>query len=148
MEIRRFSRASLLLIAVAVVVLLFVLNHANSASSYQRVDRSEIASLIKQGAVKSALITGKYQTIQITTKSGKQLEAPWNAGQESQVRNSLQSQLQRGNLPGGYNVTAPQSRALIDGLTVAFLAVVLLSFWGLGYPAEFKRLRAFAGQAG
>jgi hypothetical protein len=33
----------------------------------------------KGPTVKSALIPGKYRTIQITTKSGKQLEAPWNA---------------------------------------------------------------------
>lgn len=38
-------------------------------------------------------------------------------------------------MPGGYNVTvAPQSRALVDVLAVAFLAIVLLSFWGYGLP--------------
>ena len=68
MELRRFFRAPLLLIAVAVLLLLFVLDYANSGSSYQQVDTSEIVSLINKGQVKSAVITDKNQTIQITTK--------------------------------------------------------------------------------
>ena len=75
MELRRFFRAPLLLIAVAVLLLLFVLDYANSGSSYQQVDTSEIVKLIGQGQVKSALITDKNQTIQVTTKAGKDLEA-------------------------------------------------------------------------
>jgi cell division protease FtsH len=132
MKFKRFSRVPLLLFAVAVLVLLFVLNRVNSGSSYLPVGRSEIVSLINQGQVNSALITDKNQTIQITTKSGKQLEASWNPGQGSQLQNALQRQLDKGNLPGGYNVTAPQSHALLDMLACAltFLVIVLLLFWG------------------
>src|SRR5579875_2479220 len=61
MELRRFFRAPLLLIAVAVLLLLFVLNYANSGSSYQQVDTSKIVQLIDQDQVKSALITDKSQ---------------------------------------------------------------------------------------
>ena len=57
MELKRFFRAPLLLIAVAVLLLLFVLDYANSGSSYQQVDTSQIISLINQGDVKSAVIT-------------------------------------------------------------------------------------------
>ena len=63
MELRRFFRAPLLLVAVAVLLLLFVLDYANSGSSYQQVDTSQIVKLIDQGQVKSALITDKNQTI-------------------------------------------------------------------------------------
>ena len=75
MELRRFLRAPLLLIAVAVLLLLFVLDYANSGSSYTQVDTSQIVKLIDQGQVKSALITDKNQTIQVTTKAGKDLQA-------------------------------------------------------------------------
>ena len=93
MELRRFFRAPLLLIAVAVLLLLFVLDYANSGNSYQQVDTAQIVKLINDGQVKSALITDKNQTIQITTKSGKNLEvaftvddpgtflAPWSGSQ-------------------------------------------------------------------
>src|SRR5271163_1428064 len=114
MELRRFFRAPLLLIAVAVLLLLFVLDYANSGSSYQQVDTSEIVSLINQGQVKSALITDKNQTIQITTKSGKELEASWVSGQGLQLQNALQAQVEKGTLPDGYNVNIPKSNALLD----------------------------------
>ena len=99
MELRRFFRAPLLLIVVAVLLLLFVLDYANSGSSYQQADTSEIVSLINQGQVKSAVITDKNQTIQITTKkpvqigtqSGTEWEASWVSGQGLQLANELQA---------------------------------------------------------
>ncbi|HYB49216.1 MAG TPA: ATP-dependent metallopeptidase FtsH/Yme1/Tma family protein, partial [Streptosporangiaceae bacterium] len=125
MELRRFFRAPLLLIAVAVLLLLFVLDYANSGSPYQQVDTSEIVSLINQGQVKSALITDKNQTIQITTKSGKQLEASWVSGQGLQLANELQAQKDKGTLPDGYTVNIPKSNALLDLLPTAFLYLVI-----------------------
>src|SRR6516164_11079849 len=111
MELRRFFRAPLLLIAVAVLLLLFVLDYANSGSSYQTTDTSQIVSLINQGQVKSAVITDKNQTIQITTKkpiqignqSGTEWQASWVSGQGLQLANDLQNQFAKGTLPGGYN---------------------------------------------
>jgi cell division protease FtsH len=140
MELRRFSRLALLLIAVAALVLLFVLNHANSRNTYQQVASSKVVSLIKQGQVKSALITDKSQTIQITTKDGKQLEASWVSSQGSQLRSLLQAQFDKGNLPGGYNVTTPQSHALLDVLTLVFtfLVIGLLLIWGIDHARRFR----------
>src|SRR4249920_3049185 len=109
MELRRFFRAPLLLIAVAVLLLLFVLDYANSGSSYKQVDTGKIVQLIDQGQVKSALIVDKNQTIQITTKSGKNLEASWVSGQGLQLQNKLQQQVDKGNLKDGYNVNIPKS---------------------------------------
>ena len=134
MELRRFFRAPLLLIAVAVLLLLFVLDYANSGSSYQQADTSEIVSLINQGQVKSAVITDKNQTIQITTKkpiqigteSGTQWEASWVSGQGLQLANELQEQVVKGTLPAnGYNVTIPKSNALLDLIPTALIYLVI-----------------------
>jgi cell division protease FtsH len=125
MELRRFFRAPLLLIAVAVLLLLFVLDYANSGSSYQQVDTSQIVTLINQGQVKSALITDKNQTIQITTKAGKQLEASWVSGQGLQLQNALQAEANKGDLPGGYNINIPKSNALLDLLPTAFIYLII-----------------------
>jgi len=133
MELRRFFRAPLLLIAVAVLLLLFVLDYANSGSSYQQVDTSEIVSLINAGQVKSAVITDKNQTIQITTKktiqignqSGTQFEASWVSGQGLQLANDLQTQVSKGTLTDGYNITIPKSNALLDLLPTAFIYLVI-----------------------
>ena len=114
MELRRFFRAPLLLIAVAVLLLLFVLDYANSGSSYKQVDTSQIVTAIDQGQVKSALIVDKNQTIQITTVKGQKLESSWVSGQGLQLQNKLQQQVDKGNLKDGYNVNIPKSNALLD----------------------------------
>jgi cell division protease FtsH len=144
MELRRFFQVPLLLIAVAVLLSLFGLCRTNSGSSYRQVSPSQIVSLISQGQAKRALITDKNQTVQIMTKSGKQLEASWNSGQGPQFQKALQAQLNQGNLPGRYNVSVSKISALIDVLPVAFIFLVisLLFFCHLDYPAEIKRRRA------
>ncbi len=149
MKLRRFSLGTALLIAVAVLLLLFLFDHANSGSSHRQVRPSEIVSLVHQGRVKSALITDTNQTIQITTKSGKQLEASWVSGEQLQFQNALQAQLDKGHLPGGYNVNGPKSSVLLDVLPVAliFLVIFLLFFWRIDFPTRIKRWRAFADQA-
>jgi len=119
MELRRFFRAPLLLIAVAVLLLLFVLDYANSGSSYQQVDTSAIVHYIDTGQVKSALIVDKNQTIQITTKSGKDLQASWVTGQGL----VLQQDLQQHGI--NYNVNIPKSNALLDLLPTAFIYLVI-----------------------
>src|ERR1700748_1612746 len=133
MELRRFFKAPLLLIAVAVLLLLFVLDYANSGSSYKQVDTSKIVTAIDQGQVKSALIVDKNQTIQITTKSGQNLEASWVSGQGLQLQNKLQQQVDKGNLPDGYNVNIPKSNALLDLIPTAliYLVIFLLFFFML-----------------
>jgi len=142
-ELRRFSGVPLLLIAVAVLLLLFVLDHANSGSSYQQAGPSEIVSLVDQGQVESALVSDKNQTIQITTKGGKQLEASWVSGQGAQLRNALQAQLDKGSLPDGYSVIIAGSNALLDVLVPVFiyLVIVVLFLLRIDYPAEIKRWR-------
>src|SRR5215468_11275331 len=133
MELKRFFRAPLLLIAVAVLLLLFVLDYANSGSSYKQVDTSQIVTAIDQGKVKSALITDKNQTIQITTTSGQKLESSWVSGQGLQLQNKLQQQVDKGNLKDGYNVNIPKSNALLDLIPTAliYLVIFLLFFFML-----------------
>src|SRR5262245_16715377 len=133
MELRRFFKAPLLLIAVAVLLLLFVLDYANSGSSYKQVDTSQIVTAIDQGKVKSALITDKNQTIQITTTSGQKLESSWVSGQGLQLQNKLQQQVDKGNLKDGYNVNIPKSNALLDLIPTAliYLVIFLLFFFML-----------------
>ena len=112
MELRRFFRAPLLLIAVAVLLLLFVLDYANSGSSYKQVDTSQIVKLIDQGKVKSALITDKNQTIQITTKDGQNLAASWVSGQGLELQNKLQKQYEARR----FALTRGREKARDDGV--------------------------------
>jgi cell division protease FtsH len=146
---RRFRGTALLLTAVAVLLALFALDHANSGSSYQQASPAKVVSLINQGRAESALISDTGQTIQVTVNTGKRLEASWASGRGSQLRNALQAQLDKGGLPGGYSVIIAKSSALLDVLAPAFIyLVIFLLFMGcIDYPAEIRRWRAVAGQA-
>jgi cell division protease FtsH len=143
---RRLPRAAVLLIAVALLLVLFALDHVNSGNSYRQARPSEVVSLINQGEVESALIINMDQTIRITIKSGRQLEASWVSSQGSQLRNALQAQLDKGGLPGGYSVILAKSSAPLDVLAPAFiyLVIFLLFLLRIAYPEATNRYCAGA----
>ena len=80
MELKRFFRGPLLLVLLAVLVITITLGWANSGSSYTAKDTGYVVKLIEQGQVKSAILTDKNQTIQVTTTDGKQYEADYISG--------------------------------------------------------------------
>ncbi len=131
MDVKRYFRGPLLLIVVAVLLLLVVLNYANAGSSYQQVDTSRIVSLIDHGQVKSAKITDKNQTIQVTTDSGKQLQADWVTGQGLALQQELQKQYEAGNLKQGYTVEIPSSNTALSIIfsAIPYLLIILLFFF-------------------
>ena len=128
---RSFRMLGLFAAAVLVVVVLF--NLANAGSSYQQADTSQVVSLINSGQVKSAKITDKNQTIQVTTKSGKQYQADWVSGQGLALQQELQKQFSEGKLPQGYTVAVPSGSSLwsILGSWVPVIAIALLFFFML-----------------
>ncbi|HYZ57306.1 MAG TPA: ATP-dependent zinc metalloprotease FtsH [Streptosporangiaceae bacterium] len=131
MDVKRYFRGPMILIGIVVLLLLVVLNYANSGSSYQQVDTSQVVSLIEHGQVKSAKITDKNQTIQVTTNTGKQLEANWVSGQGLALQQELQKEYSAGKLPQGYTVVIPSSNTVLDILAnfIPYLLIILLFFF-------------------
>jgi cell division protease FtsH len=131
MELKRYFRGPLLLVLLAVLVIAITLGWANSGSSYQQADTSQVVKLIEQGNVKSAVITDKNQTIQVTTKSGQELQASYVSGQQNTLYQLLQKESDSGGLPGGYNVKIPQSSALLSIIEtfVPYLIIALFFFF-------------------
>ena len=128
MELKRIFRGPLLLVLLAVLVITITLGWANSGSSYQQVDTGQIVKLIQQGQVKSAVLTDKNQTIQITTKSGTEYQADYITGQGQALQQQLQAEFNKGQLPGGYNVKIPQTSTLVS-LLEDFLPYVLIALF-------------------
>ncbi|MBV9794946.1 MAG: ATP-dependent zinc metalloprotease FtsH [Actinobacteria bacterium] len=123
---RSFRMLGLFALAVLVVVVLF--NLANSGSSYTPADTSQIVQLIDKGQVKSAKITDKNQTIQVTTNSGKQLQADWVSGQGLVLQQELQKQYEAGNLPQGYTVSIPSSDSIWSVL-LSFIPYIIIALF-------------------
>jgi cell division protease FtsH len=131
MELKRFFRGPLLLVLLAVLVIIITLGWANSGSSVQQKDTAQIVQMIQQGKVKSAVLTDKNQTIQVTTPSGQQYQADFISGQGVQLQNLLQSQYNKGQLTGGYDVQIPKSSALLSIIEtfVPYLIIALFFFF-------------------
>jgi cell division protease FtsH len=131
MDVKRYFRGPLLLIVVAVLLLLVVLNYANAGSSYKQVDTSQIVTLIQNGQVKSAKITDKNQTIQVTTDSGQQLQASWVTGQGLQLQQELQADVRNHTLPQGYTVDIPSGNSALSIIfsVIPYLLIILLFFF-------------------
>ncbi len=123
---RSFRMLGLFALAVLVVVVLF--NLANSGSSYTQTDTSNVVSLIDKGQVKSAKITDKNQTIQVTTTSGKQYQADWVSGQGLALQQELQKQYNAGNLKEGYTVSIPSSDSIWSVL-LSFIPYIIIALF-------------------
>src|SRR5215469_18685046 len=121
MELKRIFRGPLLLVLLAVLVITITLGWANTGSSYSQKDTATVVQLIEQGKVKSALLTDKNQTIQVTTKSGAEYQASFIAGQGQQIQQQLQHLYDQGKLSGGYDVKIPSSNSLLSLVLGTFL---------------------------
>ncbi len=125
MDLKRYFRGPLLLILAAALLLLVVLDYANSGTSYKQADTGRVEQLIEQNQVKSALITDKDQTIQITTNNGQRYQASWVGSQGTDLQRLLQGKYDAGKLPQGYNVNVPKSNTFLN-LLVSFLPMIFI----------------------
>jgi cell division protease FtsH len=116
------------LFALAVLVVVVLFNLANAGSSYQQTDTSNVVQLIDRGQVKSAKITDKNQTIQVTTNSGKEYQADWVSGQGLVLQQELQKQYDAGNLKDGYTVSIPSSDSIWSVL-LSFIPYIIIALF-------------------
>jgi cell division protease FtsH len=129
MELKRIFRGPLLLVLLAVLVITITLGWANQGSSYTQKDTSTVVQLIEQGKVKSAVLTDKNQTIQVTTTSGQQYQASYIDGQGQTLQTDLQRLYDQGKLKGGYDVQIPRSNTLLSLLLGTFLPYLLIALF-------------------
>jgi cell division protease FtsH len=129
MELKRFFRGPLLLVLLAVLVITITLGWANSGGSSTQKDTATVVQLIEQGKVKSAQLTDKNQTIQVTTNDGQTYQASFIQGQGQQLQQELQKLFDEGKLKGGYDVQIPKSNTLLSLLLGTFLPYLLIALF-------------------
>jgi cell division protease FtsH len=129
MELKRFFRGPLLLVLLAVLVITITLGWANSGGSSTQKDTATVVQLIEQGKVKSAQLTDKNQTIQVTTNDGQTYQASFIQGQGQQLQQDLQKLFDEGKLKGGYDVQIPKSNTLLSLLLGTFLPYLLIALF-------------------
>ena len=128
MNARRLLRGPLLWVVLAVLAFLVLGQLLSGASSYERVDTSEVVSDIQQGKVDNAqIIGGEDQEVQLTLKGGdRRVRAEYVGPQLTTITQALEKQQADGNLPGGYDSTNPRPSFIVSVLT-ALLPFILLA---------------------
>jgi cell division protease FtsH len=129
MDLKRYFRGPFVAVLVMLLVFFVVYEYASSGNSYTQTDTSRVVSLIEKGDVKSALLTDKEQTIQITTKAGQKYEASWVGNEGQQLAQLLQTK----QPPQGWNVNVPKSSSVWSLIFswLPFLLIILIFFFML-----------------
>ncbi len=129
MDVKRYFRGPFVAVLVMLLVFFVVYEYASSGSPYTQTDTSRVVTLIEKGDVKSALLTDKEQTIQITTKSGQKYEASWVGNEGQQLAQLLQQKAP----PQGWNVNVPKSSSVWSLIFswLPFLLIILIFFFML-----------------
>jgi cell division protease FtsH len=130
MDLKRFFRGPLVAVLVTLLVLVVVFEYANSGGGYRQVDTSRVVSLIQSDQVRSAILTDKNDTIQITTNSGDKYQATWVGNQGQTLQAELQDQVAKGGVRGGYNIINPSGTTLLS-LIFGLLPWVLIGLFFL-----------------
>ena len=125
MDLKRYFRGPFLAVLVTLVVVIAVFEYASAGGGYKSVNTSQVVSLIQQGKVKNAQLIDKSNTIEITTTSGVKYQASWVGNQGQQLQQELQTEVTKGQLPGGYNVQNPSGTTLLS-LIGGFLPWILI----------------------
>lgn len=121
MDIKRYLRGPLVWVLLIGVLLVVLLQLFNGGDDYKDVDTSKVVAAINHDKVKSALVTDKDQTIQVTLKDGEKWQSSWVQGQGIELVNSLQQH----QPPKNYNVKVPQ-QSIFMSLLISLAPIVLL----------------------
>jgi cell division protease FtsH len=124
MDLKRYFRGPFVAVLVMLLLFFIVFTYANHGSSYTPRDTSQVISMINSGQVKSAVLTDKNQTIQITTKSGR-YQADWVGNQGQTIAHDLAFH----HVP--YNVQVPSGSSVLSVIFsfVPYILIILFFFF-------------------
>ncbi|WP_327068317.1 ATP-dependent zinc metalloprotease FtsH [Kitasatospora sp. NBC_01250] len=142
MDVKRYFRAPIAWILLAVVAVIVLMQVVSDSNGYKTVDTGQVVAAIDAGQVKQAqLTTGDSQTIKIQLKDGATLvpgssgKAPSGSkfqasyineqGQGTALATELQKQQDAGNLPQGYTIS-PEKQSTFVSLLLSMLPIVII----------------------
>ncbi|MDQ1304661.1 MAG: cell division protease FtsH, partial [Actinomycetota bacterium] len=128
MDAKRIFRGPIFWIIVAVLLVLLGSNLVAGLNGPKQVNTSVIVTDIQGDQVKTATLVDREQRITLTRNDGSKVASDYIDGQGVKLQELLQSKVDAGKLPEGYNIDVPKESALSYWLTI--LLPVLL-FGGL-----------------
>ncbi|HET6626464.1 MAG TPA: ATP-dependent zinc metalloprotease FtsH [Nocardioidaceae bacterium] len=128
MDVKRIFRGPWLWIVVAVVGVLIALQYFAPNGGYDEIDTSSMVEKIQSGEVESVLFVDGDQEIRATLDNGDKVIATWVSGQQRDLVNLAEKQVEAGTIEKGFNVENPQPSLLgsILGMLLPFVLIILL----------------------
>ncbi|WP_037574766.1 ATP-dependent zinc metalloprotease FtsH [Phaeacidiphilus oryzae] len=133
MDVKRYFRAPVMWIVLAVLAVIVLMQVVDSSAGYKTVDTSKVVAAIDGGQAQSAQVTtGDSSEIKVQLKDGQtvdgsnKIQAPY-AGDAfvSQLTQNLQSASESNKLPGGYTVKPTKQNTFVS-LILSLLPFVII----------------------
>ncbi|MFM9134232.1 MAG: ATP-dependent zinc metalloprotease FtsH, partial [bacterium] len=131
MTLKRLLRGPVFWIMLAVLLVLLGSTVLTGIGGPEQVDTSQAVADIQSDKVQSATLVDRDQVIELTLKDGTEVTAHYVSGQGVELQNLLQSKVDSGALPDGYNIVVPQDNLLFSLLftLLPFALIILLLFF-------------------
>ncbi len=131
MTLKRLLRGPIFWIMLAVLLVLLGSTLITGIGGPEQVDTSQAVADIQSDKVQSATLVDRDQVIELTLKDGTEVTAHYVSGQGVELQNLLQSKVDSGALPDGYNIVVPQENLLFSLLftLLPFALIILLLFF-------------------
>ena len=114
MDVKRILRGPFIWIGAAILIALVASQVFSAASAPKKVDTSQIVSSIQKGDIKSATLVDREQRIEVVLKNDDKKQSEYITGQGVELQKLLQTKVDAGALPGGYNVKVPKDSLLVS----------------------------------
>jgi cell division protease FtsH len=132
MDVKRYFRAPVMWIVLAVLAVVVLMQVVSSSAGYKTEDTSTVVAAINDGKAQSVqMTTGDSQMIKVQLKSGQQIDgtsqiqAPYTSDQYAATLQTNMQQAITNNKLGSYTVKVDKQNAFV-GLLLSFLPFVLI----------------------
>ncbi|MDP2013507.1 MAG: ATP-dependent metallopeptidase FtsH/Yme1/Tma family protein, partial [Actinomycetota bacterium] len=127
MDFKRIIRGPIFWVAIAVTFVLIGSSLLSGLGTPEQVDTSAAVSDINANRVDTATLTDRDQLLELTLKDGSKVRTSYIAGQGVNLQELLQSKVDAGQIPGGYNVVVPSENLLLT-LLFSLLPIAIVVF--------------------
>src|SRR5680860_579406 len=124
MDVKRIFRGPWVWIVIAVISVLLILQYLAPAGDYEEVETSEMVQNIESGEVESVLFVDGDQEIRATLDGGEKVMAFWVAGQQRDLVDRAESQVEAGQVEK-FNVEVPKP-SLLGTIFVSLIPIILI----------------------
>ena len=131
MNVKRLFRGPIFWVGIVVLLVLLGSSIISSLGGPTQVDTSQAVSDIQANRVAGATIIDRDQVLELTLRDGSEIVSQYVDGQGVQLQELLQTKVDAGQLPDGYNIVVPQDNILISLLftLLPFALIILLLFF-------------------